>query len=153
MNNCKSYPKDKLAGLAAELAKFTDNLKHRESVRLLDTVFKPAKKIEPKENMELWEILVPAVMGEKSVKTKHHKSWDRYVRKLSGGLTVLHTAKGQWLRPESEELVEERMIPVRVACTEKDMKKIAQFTLKHYKQDSVMAYQISNKVLAVEKKK
>ncbi|RDJ35137.1 MAG: hypothetical protein DWQ19_09895 [Crenarchaeota archaeon] len=103
--------------------------------------------------MELWEILVPTLMGDtqKPIKTKHHRNWDQFVRKLSGGLTILHPAKGQWLRPESNELVEERMIPVRIACTEKDIQKIIKFTLQHYRQEVVMAYQISAKVLMVEK--
>ncbi len=102
--------------------------------------------------MELWEILVPTLMGdtEKPVRTKHHRQWDRYVRALSNGLTVLRAARGQWLCPKSNELIEERMIPVRVACSEKDMEKIIQFTIGHYRQKVVMAYLISNKVLMVE---
>lgn len=44
---CRSYPKDKKAVLAAELAKFTNNDDHRESVRLLDQVFKPIPSAKP----------------------------------------------------------------------------------------------------------
>jgi len=104
--------------------------------------------------MELWEILVPTLMGDnaKPVRTKHHKQWDKYVRKLSGGLTVLRPAKGQWLDTHSNMLIEERMIPVRIACTESDIKKIISFTLSHYRQKVVMAYQISSKVLMIDAK-
>ena len=103
-------------------------------------------------DMELWEILVPTLMGdnEKPVRTKHHRQWDKYVRSLSGGLTILKATKGQWLCPRSKELIEERMIPARIACSEVDMDKIIRFTLKHYRQKVVMAYQISNIVLMVE---
>lgn len=104
--------------------------------------------------MELWEILVPTQMGDtnKPIRPKHHKKWDKYVRKLSGGLTILHfKTKGQWIEPLSKELVEERMIPVRIACGEKDILKIIDFTIDHYRQKSVMAYQISKKVLLIEK--
>jgi len=105
-----------------------------------------------RDAMELWEILVPTLMGKtnKPVRTKHHKQWDKYVRKLSNGLTILHPVKGQWVELESNELFEERMIPVRIACSEQDMNKIIQFTLTHYKQLAVMAYQLSNKVLIVK---
>jgi len=101
--------------------------------------------------MQLWEILIPTLMGdnEKPVRTKHHRQWDKYVRALSGGLTILKPTKGQWLNPQSKELIEERMIPVRIACAESDMTKIINFTLSHYRQKTVMAYQISSKVLMV----
>lgn len=105
--------------------------------------------------MQLWELLIPQKMGDTNclIHKKHHKKWDKYVRKLSGGLTILHLkAKGQWIEPISKELVEERMISVRIACSEKDILKIIDFTIDHYKQKSVMAYQVSTKVLLINKK-
>lgn len=30
------------------------------------------------------------------VRTRHHREWDRQVRKISGGLTILPPSKGQW---------------------------------------------------------
>ena len=46
--------------------------------------------------MKLYEILVPTKYGdnEKPIRTKHHKEWDKYVRKISGGLTILTPGKG-----------------------------------------------------------
>jgi hypothetical protein len=105
--------------------------------------------------MYLWEILIPTVFGdtEKPIRTKHHKEWDKFVRKFSDGLTILHfKTHGQWICPKSKELIEERMIPVRIACEAADIEKIIQFTLKHYRQKVVMAYQISDKVLMTEAK-
>jgi hypothetical protein len=86
-------------------------------------------------------------MNNKPVRTRHHKEWDKVVRSISGGLTILKPAKGQWLHPQSHELFEERVIPVRVACTQQQIQEIMRFTLKHYQQIAVMAYQISHNVL------
>ena len=100
---------------------------------------------------ELWEILVPTIMNDKPVRKKHHQQWDKYVRKFSGGLTVLHPVKGQWIEPDSGELLNERMIPVRVACQRKDIDKIIDFTLRHYNQRAVMAYKLSTEVIIRER--
>lgn len=101
---------------------------------------------------ELWEILVPTKMGDnlKPIRTKHHKNWDKFVREISGGLTILSPAKGQWLFNNS--LYEERVIPVKVACTRLQLDKILDFTIKHYRQKAVMAYRISNDVIILESK-
>lgn len=95
----------------------------------------------------LWEILVPRQMNDKPVRTRHHKEWDKFVRKITGGLTILKPAKGQWVEPATSHLHEERVIPVRIACTRKQIDKIVIFTLQHYKQRAVMAYRISTKVI------
>ncbi len=95
----------------------------------------------------LWEILIPRRSNEgKEFSLKHHKEWDDKVRGFSGGLTVLKPAKGEWISPDYK-LFREEMIPVRAYCTESEMKKIADYTLKHYNQKAVMYYQISNKVV------
>ena len=102
-----------------------------------------------KEEIRLWEILVPCSYNTgKPVRTKHHKEWDKFVRKQSGGLTIFKPAIGQWLSP-ANDLYCERMIPVRIACTEKQINKIMKFTLGHYKQLAVMAYVISEKVIVM----
>ena len=93
----------------------------------------------------IWEILVPTVMNNKPVRTKHHKEWDKYVRSLSGGLTILQTSKGQWI--DEGKIFYDRIIPVRVYCSRKHIEKIVDFTIKHYRQISVMAYKISNEVI------
>ncbi len=104
--------------------------------------------------MELWEILVPTSMGDtgKPVKLRFHRIWDKYVRGLSGGLTILKPVKGQWLESDSDSLYEERMIPVRIACNREQIEKIIQFTIEHYKQLAVMAYKLSDEVLIKEAK-
>ncbi len=99
--------------------------------------------------MNLWEILVPTTFGDnqKPVRTKHHKQWDEKVREISGGLTILKPAKGQWVDKSSNKLYEERIIPVRVACTRQDIEKIIDFTIRHYRQIAVMCYKISDEVI------
>ena len=98
----------------------------------------------------LWEILVPTLWKEsKPVRTKHHKSWDTYVRKVAGGLTVMKPVKGQWLK--ENVLYDERVIPVRIACTKDQIDKIAKFSLTHYEQKAIMYYKLSNEVYFVEK--
>lgn len=67
-------------------------------------------------NKILWEILVPTMMNGKPVMTKYHKVWDEKVRAISNGLTILKSAKGEWVS-SSGELFAERMIPVRIAYT------------------------------------
>jgi hypothetical protein len=95
---------------------------------------------------QLWEILVPCMMNNKPVRTRHHKEWDKYVRKISGGLTILTPGKGQWIDPGNLNLWEERMIPCRIYCTEAQIDMVINFTLKHYNQLAVMAYLVSNKI-------
>lgn len=99
----------------------------------------------------LYEILVPCQFNNgKPVRTRHHKNWDAKVRSISGGLTILSPAKGQWIY--KSKLFEERVIPVRIYYTEKQIKKIISFTLSHYKQIAVMCYVISDKVFLIEAK-
>lgn len=100
----------------------------------------------------LYEILVPTMMDGKPIRTRHHKEWDKFVRRLSGGLTVLHPAKGQWITPEGS-LCEERVIPVKIVCTSDDIEKIIEHTLRHYRQHTVLAYELSSNVILRESNK
>lgn len=102
--------------------------------------------------MNLYEILVPCNFGDngKPVTTKHHRNWDAYVRSIANGLTILKPVKGQWLN-ESKVLIHDRVIPVRIACDDAQITRIMNFTLNHYRQQAVMAYELSNRVFFVEK--
>lgn len=95
----------------------------------------------------LWEILVPTVSNEgKPFRVRYHKVWDKKVREISGGLTILQPAKGQWIS-DSGELFSERMIPVRVLATKDEIHQIIDYTLKYYNQLAVLAYKISDEVI------
>ena len=90
----------------------------------------------------LYEILVPCNWNSgKPVRTRHHKEWDKNVRKISGGLTILKPGKGQWVH--DGEFYEDRVIPVRVFCTVKQIEQIAHITITHYEQEAVMYYPIA----------
>jgi hypothetical protein len=94
--------------------------------------------------LRLYEILVPTIYGDtnKPISTKHHKEWDKVIRRISGGFTLLTPVKGQWVHEHN--VYEERVIPVRIMCNEKDIAKIIEFTLSHYRQKAVMWYVLSN---------
>lgn len=93
--------------------------------------------------MKLFEILVPTVYGDtmRPIRTRHHKNWDAMVRKIAGGLTILKPAKGQWVF--GDELHEEKVIPVRIACTDAQMLQIVKFSFRHYRQKAIMYYTVS----------
>jgi len=90
----------------------------------------------------LWEILVPTMMDGKFIRTRYHKVWDKKVRAISNGLTILKPAKGEWVSATGE-LLAERMIPVRIACSEHDIEGIMDMTIKYYNQEEVLAYKVS----------
>lgn len=98
--------------------------------------------------MNLYEVLVPTQYGDtlKPISTRHHKNWDKVIRKIAGGLTILSPARGQWIHVvnDGEQLIEERVIPVRIACDPAQIEKIVAFTLTHYRQNSVMYYLLTN---------
>jgi len=93
----------------------------------------------------LYEILVPCQFNDgRPVRTKFHKVWDEKVRAIAGGLTILMPAKGQWL--DKGKLYDERVIPVRIACTPKQIRKIADITASHYQQIKIMFYLLATDV-------
>ena len=95
----------------------------------------------------LWEILVPSATNDGvDILISYHREWDEKVRKICGGLTILKSAKGQWVSPDGR-LFKEKMIPVRVACTKEQIEQIMDITLKHYDQEEVLAYKISDTVI------
>jgi hypothetical protein len=112
----------------------------------------------------LYEILVPTIYGDtlKPIRTRHHKEWDKYVMKITGGMTILTPGHGKWLHEGVE--YPEKVIPVRVMVEESTYERwlagerqfdhsqidtIIQFTLSHYRQKAVMYYLISNQVQVV----
>lgn len=99
-----------------------------------------------KKKVSLWEVLVPRQTNSgEEIKLEFHQEWDQRVREITGGLTILKTAKGQWISPDGKLFVEP-MIPVRVMASKRQMGIIVDFTAEHYKQEAVMFYRVSKKV-------
>lgn len=103
-------------------------------------------------DQKLWEILVPSskpacVPGKnRYFSVRYHRQWDKKVVAVATGLTVLQANKGRWLSPAGE-LHNERMIPVRIACTKDQIEKIMEITAEHYHQQAIMVYKVSDEVI------
>jgi hypothetical protein len=99
----------------------------------------------------LWEILVPRYSNDGlEYAVEYHRVWDDRVREIAGGMTIFRTAKGQWVNPEGMAFIEE-MIPVRVYCSEDNIEEIIRMTMEYYRQEAVLAYEISRNVKLVIK--
>jgi hypothetical protein len=99
------------------------------------------------EIKQLWEILVPYKMGRKNVQVPYHQEWDAKVMAISGGMTIMKLVKGVWMSPVNEKTHKELMIPVRIACSEEQIREIGAMTLIHYKQEAVFITLVSEKTL------
>jgi hypothetical protein len=99
-----------------------------------------------------WEILVPASNNkDQKFSYEHHKEWDEFVKNITGGVTIMKTSKGQWVSPEGKLYID-RMIPCRIHCTRYEIECIINFTIRHYNQEAVLAYKISDEVILKHKK-
>ena len=102
--------------------------------------------------MELWEILVPTQTNAgKPIRTRFHRVWDKRVYQIAGGITIHSPSKGKWVSPAGG-LFQERMIPVRIACTREQIELIVDATIEHYDQEAVMAYKVSDEVFIKHRK-
>lgn len=98
----------------------------------------------------MWEILVPTARRlepGKYYSTRYHRVWDAKVRAITGGLTIMSPASGQWVNPSTGELFKERMIPVRIMATREEIEKVVDITIKYYDQLAVLCYKISDEVI------
>lgn len=104
-----------------------------------------------KESSRLWEILIPTCsnMGVEYT-IEHHKKWDKEAKKISKGITIFSLVKGQWKNPRGK-IFSEKMIPVRLRATTEEIKKIGQYTLKHYKQEVTWVYEVSSNIIEIHK--
>lgn len=99
------------------------------------------------DEKNMWEILVPTVRNdERPIRTRFHRVWDRKVRDITGGLTIMPVAKGVWVSNSGDEY-RERMIPVRILATRAEMQDIVAMTKVYYDQLAVLAYKISTEYI------
>ena len=100
-------------------------------------------------DLPMWEIFVPASNIDAEFSYEHHKIFDEFVKQKAQGITVMRGAKGEWISP-SGVLFKDRIIPCRICCSIGDIHSIMRFALKHYNQEAIMAYKISDHVLMVK---
>lgn len=98
------------------------------------------------EEKKLWEMLIP----EKYLKSKQFNLWQQLIHEISGGITILSTAKGTWISPNGE-LLNDAMIPVRFIATETEAQTIAELSLVYFEQQAIMYYKISDQPLIIYK--
>lgn len=102
--------------------------------------------------LQLWSVLVPTEMVNpttgktKPIRTRYHRVWDTKIRAITGGLTILAPAKGQWVSPRGELFIE-RMIPVNIACTREQLESILDMSAAYYNQEAMFAYLVSETVI------
>ena len=104
-----------------------------------------------KNKKRFWEVYVPYHSND-GVKFElaYHRLWDEKVRVIAGGLTIFKISKGQWVK--GNEIYFDKMIPVRIHCTKKDIKKIVDITMIHYNQLAVFYFKVSNYARVVKRK-
>ena len=95
--------------------------------------------------MKLYEILIPqADNAKRAFSRSHHAKWEGIARDTAGGLSVCPIISGQWI--DKGKVYRERMRPVRIACSARSMRKLADLAKSHYRQISVMYYPVSSEV-------
>lgn len=101
----------------------------------------------------LWQIMVPCNFNDgRPVRTRHHREWDRQVRRITGGMTILPPSKGQWVDPTDGKLYADRVIPVNLIATADEMEVISEITMRHYDQLAVMFFKLSDTAIIRFKK-
>ena len=95
---------------------------------------------------KMWTILVPTQRNDgRPIRTRFHRVWDEKVRAITGGLTIMHPSRGQWIAPDGQ-LYDERMIPVLFVATEEECDEVMKITLKYYQQLAVLCWEVSANV-------
>ena len=94
-----------------------------------------------------WLVFVPTYSKEgKEFAIEHHRAFDRFVRERTGGLTLLRSAKGEWINPTGK-LYREGMIPVIIVGKRSHIIEILDFIKTHYDQEAALALRIADEVL------
>ena len=107
--------------------------------------------------IKLWEVLVPTVMDHdehggpntRPIKTRYHRVFDAKVREIAGGLSIYKPLIGEWKHDET--LYRERMIPVRIRCSEAQIREIGRYACDYYKQLAILVYEVSDNTFLIEK--
>lgn len=86
--------------------------------------------------MNLYEILIPVANNDgKEFPEKYRQAFIDFIGILVGGVTVYPVVDGQWY--EGENRYAEKMIPVRINCTDKEIDAIAWEAKKTFEQKKI----------------
>lgn len=99
--------------------------------------------------VNLYEILIPTTLDDNPISKEIHKKWDSQILKISNGMTILTPVQGQWI-PSNGNLLAEKMLPIRIACTREQIYEISDFSAEFYCQKAIMFYKISDEVIIKE---
>lgn len=103
------------------------------------------------ESSFMWQIFVPTHWNDgEEIDVKTHKTWDRKVRGITGGLTIHKKAKGQWVSPTGK-LYEEGMIPVMFTGTNEQRVEIQAMTCLFYDQEATLCYIVGTNVVTMSR--
>jgi len=95
----------------------------------------------------LWEVLVPCESNYGfTFSLDYHKGWDAKVKALTGGLTIMKKARGEWVSNFGQTFIDE-VIPVRIACNRATLNKILAMTKDYYEQEAIFAFKVSEEVI------
>lgn len=104
--------------------------------------------VEDTSSTPMWEILVPTVSNAgRPFTVRHHRQWDRMVKELAGGMTLVQPVRGSWIDGDAEYT--ERMIPVRIMCTREQIVEICKETAHFYDQLAVLATLVATETVLV----
>lgn len=106
--------------------------------------------VEDTQSTPLWEILVPTVSnGGRPFSVRHHRQWDQMVKTIAGGMTLVQPVRGSWIEPTTGLEFTERVIPVRIMCTRKQIVDICKETARFYDQLAVLATLVATETILV----
>ena len=104
-----------------------------------------------KTKTKLWRIYLPANDNNGfEFSLEHHQKWDEYVHNLVGGVTIMKSAKGQWISPHGKLYID-IMIPCEINCFKSQIKQIARFSIEHYNQEAIAYLPLSRNMKIMKK--
>lgn len=102
-------------------------------------------------NKSLWQIYVPVYDNNgNKIPVSYHQKWDDIISDIAGGLTINKKSRGIWAS-QTGTIFKEEMIPVLVNCSYNEMNVIAELTIRHYDQEAVMYYKVTDEIFIKRK--
>jgi hypothetical protein len=108
----------------------------------------------PVKGRSLWNILIPCADNSgRKFPLFVRRMWNEQVRRMTDGMSIMQAITGEWRNPENGRIVREKMIPVSLLMTQREIAELAQFTRTLFKQNCVMYYRVSSEVFMAGEEK